>query len=98
MPAYTSDWSEPQRDERLWRALNERMHSKALDSEACGDAILFRMRDRSVAKHLGIQTQIGTEAQFVHAYCGHGVVETVQTAPWQRRIVARFAFPGLEEG
>lgn len=98
IPAYTSDWSEPQRDERLWQALSVRMGSKAPDCEAQGDVILFRMRDRGVAKHLGIQTQFGAEARFVHAYCGHGVVETVQTTPWQRRIVARFAFPGLVEG
>jgi len=30
---------------------------------------------------------------FIHAYAGHGVVESPLTPPWQRRIVARFHFP-----
>ena len=51
------------------------------------------MRDGGVAKHVGVQTRIGTEARFVHAYSGHGVVETFLSFPWRRRLVARFAFP-----
>ncbi|MGB3409057.1 MAG: peptidase, partial [Jannaschia sp.] len=27
------------------------------------------------------------------AYSGHGVVESPLSAPWRRRIVARFEFP-----
>ena len=61
-----------------------------------GDVILFRMRDGAVAKHLGICTRAGRDARFVHAYSGHGVVESALSLPWRRRIVARFAFP--EEG
>jgi hypothetical protein len=58
--------------------------------------ILFRMREGSVAKHLGIVAETGARATFIHAYSGHGVVETALSAPWRRRIVARFQFP--EEG
>lgn len=96
VPAYTSDWSEPQGDEHLWRALQERLLAKPLDDEADGDVILFRMRDRGVAKHLGLQSRIGDTARFIHAYSGHGVLETALSAPWQRRIVARFAFPDVQ--
>lgn len=98
VPAYTPDWSEPQGDEVLWCGLSELMFAKPLEDEAPGDVILFRMRDRSVAKHLGLQTRIGAEARFIHAYSGHGVMETALSAPWQRRIVARFAFPDIQEG
>lgn len=98
VPAYTPDWSEPQGDEVLWRALGGRLHGKPVMDEASGDVILFRMRDRGVAKHLGIQTRIGAEARFIHAFSGHGVVETALSAPWQRRVVARFAFPDIQEG
>ncbi len=98
VPAYTPDWSEPQGDEVLWRALAARMPGRALDDEAAGDVILFRMRDRGVAKHLGIQTRIGAGARFLHAYSRHGVLETALSAPWQRRIVARFGFPDIQEG
>jgi hypothetical protein len=51
------------------------------------------MRAGAVAKHLGLQARTGSEASFVHAYSGHGVVESALTPPWERRIVARFAFP-----
>jgi NlpC/P60 family putative phage cell wall peptidase len=98
VPAYTPDWSEPQGDEVLWRGLSGLLSAKPLEDEAPGDVILFRMRDRSVAKHLGLQTRIGAEARFIHAYSGHGVLETALSAPWQRRIVARFAFPDIQEG
>ena len=37
-------------------------------------------------------TQIATGADaFVHAYSGHGVVESRLTAPWAARVVARFS-------
>jgi NlpC/P60 family putative phage cell wall peptidase len=93
IPAYTQDWSEPQGEERLWRAALRHLTPKPLDAEAPGDVLLFRMREGAVAKHLGLQARSGPEASFVHAYSGHGVVESALTPPWERRIVARFAFP-----
>ena len=89
VPAYTPDWSEPQGVELLWQAA--RAHLVACDDRPAqgGDVILFRMRSGSVAKHVGIiaSTQPAT---FIHAYSGHGVVESPLSEPWQRRIVARF--------
>lgn len=93
IPAYTQDWSEPQGEERLWRAALRHLTPKPLAEDAPGDVLLFRMRDGAVAKHLGVQARTGQEASFVHAYSGHGVVESALTPPWERRIVARFAFP-----
>lgn len=98
VPSYTQDWGEPQGDEVLWQALSARMAVKHVDDESEGDVILFRMRERGIAKHIGIQTRVGALARFVHAYSGHGVLETSLSAPWQRRIVARFAFADLQEG
>jgi len=94
VPAYTPDWSEPQGEERLWRAALR--HLQVQQGRAAGDLLLFRMRAGGVAKHLGIAGRIGPEPTFIHAYTGHGVVESPLSRPWQRRIVARFAFP--EEG
>lgn len=89
VPAYSMDWSEPQGDERLLRAA--RACLRLVDRcERPGDVILFRMRSGAVAKHLGIVS--GTDA-FIHAYSGRGVVESPLSAPWRRRIVARFEFP-----
>lgn len=93
IPAYSMDWSEPQGEERLWQAGRQHFSQKPLRAVAAGDVLLFRMREGSVAKHVGIQARTGSDASFVHAYTGHGVVESALSAPWQRRIVARFAFP-----
>lgn len=93
VPAYTQDWSEPQGEERLWQAALAHLVAKPLAEAAPGDVILFRMRAGAVAKHLGLQSAIGSEARFIHSYSGHGVVESPLSAPWARRIVARFAFP-----
>ncbi len=93
VPAYTPDWSEPERAERLWQAAARHLIAKPIDQPALGDVLLFRMRNASVAKHLGIAADVGAAASFVHAYSGHGVVESPLSAPWARRIVARFAFP-----
>lgn len=94
-PAYSMDWSEPQGQERLWRAAacHLREQSLADDELAAGDVILFRMRSGAIAKHLGIVSAIGTSPAFIHAYERYGVVESPLSRPWQRRIVARFKFP-----
>jgi NlpC/P60 family putative phage cell wall peptidase len=94
-PAYTSDWSEPQREEALWSAAERHLAPRVCNECDCGDVLLFRMRDDAIAKHLGILAAIGPESTFIHAYQGHGVVESALTEAWRRRIVACFAFPGV---
>jgi len=93
VPAYTQDWSEPSGREELLAAAVRWLREKPLAHAAAGDVLLFRMRSGSVAKHLGIAAEIGPHASFIHAYSGHGVVETALSAPWARRVVARFTFP-----
>lgn len=90
-PAYTPDWGEAGGRELLLAAALRWLEPARVP--AAGDVILFRMREGSVAKHLGIATAVGPEARFVHAYTGHGVVENALSGPWQRRVAARFAFP-----
>lgn len=93
VPAYSMDWSEPQGDERLWRAAERHLRPKTVADVALGDVLLFRMRSGGVAKHLGLQVAAGDTPSFIHAYSGHGVVESPLSAPWLRRVVARFEFP-----
>ena len=93
VPAYTADWSEPSRREDLFDAANQWLIAKDIGDEAPGDVLLFRMRIGAVAKHLGIVGRAGADASFIHAYTGHGVLETALTAPWRRKIAARFCFP-----
>lgn len=91
VPAYGPDWSEMAGEERLWAAALRHLEPRSGRAVAAGDVLLFRMRDGAVAKHLGIATEHGA---FVHAYSGHGVIESALTPPWARRVVARFGFPG----
>lgn len=97
VPSYTADWSEPAREELLWAAAERHMRAlpgpKGSAPESVGEVLLFRMRDGMVAKHLGVVSAVGAAPRFIHAYSGHGVVESPLSRPWQRRIVARFLFP-----
>jgi NlpC/P60 family putative phage cell wall peptidase len=93
VPPYSMDWSEPQGEEHLWAAALRHMAVKDSGDAAPGDVLLFRMRHGAVAKHLGLQAHVGSNPSFIHAYTGHGVVESPLSAPWRRRIVARFIFP-----
>lgn len=93
VPPYTADWSEVQQDERLWRAAATYLRPAPTDELAPGQVLLFRMRGGAVAKHLGIVGNIGAKPTFIHAYSDHSVVETSLSAPWLRRVVARFDYP-----
>lgn len=89
VPAYGPDWAETGGDEALWRALSAHLRP-AGPVPMPGDVLLFRLRAGAVAKHLGLLTQTGPDARFVHAYSGQGAVESPLSTPWTRRIVARF--------
>ena len=89
LPAYGPDWAESRGDEALWLALGRHLRPAGPVPQP-GDVLLFRMRAGSVAKHLGVLSDTGPSPHFIHAYCGHGVVESPLSRPWARRIVARF--------
>jgi len=93
VPVYTDDWAEPSKDEVLLAAAERWLREKPCTHPAVGDVILFRMREGSIAKHLGLQSETGPHPRFIHAYTGHGVIESSLSTPWERRIAARFAFP-----
>lgn len=93
VPVYSMDWSEPQGEERMWSAARRHLSEKPIADMAGGDVLLFRMRDGSVAKHLGIVSSAHDVTRFIHAYSGHGVVENALSDPWRRRVVACFEFP-----
>ena len=92
VPPYTPDWSEAGGEERLLSAALR--HLVPVQGVARpGEVLLFRLRDGAVAKHLGLRGSLGERPTFIHAYTGHGVLESPLSAPWARRIVARFDFP-----
>jgi len=94
VPRYGPDWSEIEREERLWAAMRRHLRERPVSVPlATGQVVLFRMRQGSVAKHLGLVSQTAQArdgARFIHAYERHGVIESPLSAPWARRIVARF--------
>lgn len=93
VPAYPCDWAESGADMALHDALARNFLWREPAAEAVGDVLLFRLRAGGPAKHLAIQVACGAHPAFVHACAGHGVVEAALSAPWRRRLVARFAFP-----
>lgn len=93
IPAYTADWSEPEGREALFEAAADLLQPVPQGQAAPGDILLFRMRPGAVAKHLGILASTGTEASFIHAYSGHGVVLSPFSVPWRRKVAAIFRFP-----
>lgn len=93
VPNYSRDWAEPIGEEALWRAADRHLVRKDVGLEAVGDVLLFRMRRGAVAKHLGIQGEVGSCGSFLHAYDGHSVNESPLSQPWRDKIVARFSFP-----
>lgn len=93
VPAYTADWAEPTGQEVLMEAARDILRPVAMAEAMPGDVLLFRMRPGAVAKHLGILSQTGPAAEFIHAYSGHGVVTSPLSGPWARKIAAVFRFP-----
>lgn len=93
MPGYTPDWAEASGREVLLEAGQRWLIRREGTVAAPGDVILFRMREGGIAKHLGIASGPAEAPCFIHAYSGHGVVESPLSEPWRRRIAARFAFP-----
>lgn len=93
MPAYTPDWAEALGQETLLHAARRHLREVPVGEARDGDVLVFRMGTGVPVKHCGILT--GTSV--VHAYWGRAVVETRLVTWWQRRVVAAFAFPGVED-
>lgn len=94
VPSYTPDWSEPGRSEDLLAAAGRNLLPVARAEARPGDVLLFRMREGGVAKHVGILAcSPRGDATLIHAYSGHGVVESPLTPAWVRRIAGVFRFP-----
>lgn len=91
-PPYSPDWGEAGAIEHMLDAASRHFVAIALGSARAGDVILFRMRERRIAKHTAILT---SETTIVHALARRGVVEMGFAADWRAKAVAAFEFPGL---
>ena len=90
VPPYTADWAEPAQDEVLLRAAGLWLFEVPLTAARPGDVLVFRMRAGRIAKHMGLQARVGSDASFVHAMAGHAVLESPLAEAWQARIAGRF--------
>lgn len=94
VPGYTADWSEPARREDLLMAARRNLIEIRRAEMRPGDVLVLRMRENSVAKHVGIMaTSPDGAPTLIHAYSGCSVVESPMTPTWARRIAAAFRFP-----
>ncbi|PZO71947.1 MAG: peptidase [Sphingomonas taxi] len=89
-PAYSRDWGEIGPREVLAEGARRMMPEIALSDIGPGALVLFRMKPRAIAKHVGIVTGPQT---FLHAYERLGVIEEPLTPTWRRRIAFAFLFP-----
>jgi NlpC/P60 family putative phage cell wall peptidase len=105
LPAYTRDWGDVSGSEPLLAAARRNLTPIAPGLALPGDVIVFRMQ-AGVAKHAGVLTDWSCDAlpqsaplerggHFIHAVEELGVTEVALTRWWRRRLVAAFAFPGV---
>ena len=94
VPPYTPDWSEPAGSEDLVSAARRHLRPVGAECARAGDVLLLRMREGGVAKHIGfLACDRAGSRTMIHAYSGHGVVESPLTPAWARRIAGVFRFP-----
>ena len=94
VPPYTPDWADTAGAEDLLGAARRNLHEIDRGAAVPGDVLVLRMVEGGPAKHVGIlaATPAG-HATLIHAYSGHGVVESSLTPAWSRRVAGAFRFP-----
>ncbi|MGY6536663.1 MAG: NlpC/P60 family protein [Pararhodobacter sp.] len=94
VPPYGPGWADLASGEPLGAALARHMTVVAPGTVmAPGEVLLFRLRARGAASHLGVLVTVGAAPRFVHAWERHGVVESALSGPWARRVAGRFRMP-----
>ena len=89
IPPYSRDWGETGPREVLAEGARSMMIEVPVADAPPGTLVLFRMKPRAIAKHVGILT--GPD-RFIHAYEHLGVIEQALTPHWRRRIAFAFLF------
>ena len=94
IPPYSRDWGETGPRQVLADGARTMMIEVEPEAAGPGALVLFRMKPRAVAKHVGILTGPNS---FIHAYERLGVIEEALTHVWRRRIVFAFLFPRMKD-
>ena len=90
IPPYSRDWGETGPREVLAEGARRMMIEVETAAAGPGALVVFRMKPRAIAKHVGILTGPAT---FLHAYERLGVIEEPLIPYWRRRIAFAFLFP-----
>lgn len=90
IPPYSRDWGETGPREVLAEGARRMMIEVEPAAAEAGALVLFRMKPRAIAKHVGIISDPGS---FIHAYERLGVIEEPLSSVWRRRIAFAFLFP-----
>jgi NlpC/P60 family putative phage cell wall peptidase len=93
IPPYSRDWGETGTVEVLAEGARAMMIEVDFAAAEPGALVLFRMRPRAIAKHVGILT---APDRFIHACERLGVIEETVTQAWRRRVAFGFRFPGTD--
>lgn len=91
IPGYARDWAEGAGEETMLAAASRHLVEVAPSAAAVGDVLIFRYRQRYVAKHAAILAG----PTLIHAIEGAPVSEVPLTGWWRRRIAGAFSFPGV---
>ena len=89
IPAYSRDWSDVGGEETLLKAGGE--HLVVVKDPQPGDVLVFRFRERTIAKHMAINVGQG---RMIHAVENAPVCEVHMGRWWSRRVAGCFMFPG----
>jgi NlpC/P60 family putative phage cell wall peptidase len=90
IPPYSRDWGETGTVEVLAEGARAVMIEVSPTAAEPGALVLFRMRPRAIAKHVGI---LSGPDRFIHACERLGVIEERLTQAWRRRVAFGFWFP-----
>jgi NlpC/P60 family putative phage cell wall peptidase len=92
IPPYSRDWGETGTVEVLAEGARRMMMEVEPAGAGPGALVLFRMRPRAIAKHVGI---LSGPDRFIHACERLGVIEETMTNGWRRRVAFGFLFTGI---
>ena len=90
IPPYSPDWGQAGTREVMAEEARRWMVDVEGNAPGPGALVMFRMRSRAIAKHLGVMT--GPKS-FIHAYERLGVIEEPLTQSWARKIAFIFLLP-----
>lgn len=93
MPSYTPDWAEGKGTETLLQGARRHLGECSPDEAEPGDILVFRLRNRTMAKHMSV---LATPATMIHAMEHGPACEVHYGKWWQRHCAAAFSFPGVE--